>query len=289
MLKRLCAAILAVGLAAGAVAAADEAVTIKIKKAGKGDVVKETKGEEVENLINATVAGMASKEEEKAGSKLTYTDEILARGDKDPKPTKLKRTYESAEQTVRGEKVDLGLKGKAVLIEKGKDEYTFTVEGGKLSKEAAELLGKEFNKKDEPDLEELLVPKKAVKVGDTWEVDVTAVAGMFGDQMSVDKEKAKATGKLVKVYDKDKVKYGVIEFTSELPIQSVTLMKQPVKASDGSKIKVVITVDVCIDGSVYGGTSSGTMEGEIGLKVPQAEINIKLSGKMTSKSETVKK
>lgn len=289
MLKRLCAAILAVGLAAGAGAAADEAVTIKLKKPGKGDVLKETKGEEVDSVINATVGGMASKEEEKSGSKLVYTDEVLERGEKDPKPTKLKRTYESAEQTVRGEKVDVGLKGKTVLIEKGKDEYTFTVEGGKLSKEAAELLGKEFNKKEEPDLEELLVPKKAVKVGDTWEVDVKAVEGMFGDQMSVDREKAKATGKLVKVYDKGKAKYGVIEFTSELPIQSVTLMKQPVKATDGSKIKVVITVDTCIDGSVYGGTSSGTMEGEIGLKVPQAEINIKLSGKMDSKSDAVKK
>lgn len=289
MLKRLCAAILAVGLSAGGGAAADEAVTIKIKRPGKGDVVKETKGEDVDRVTVVTMNGMGMKDAEKAGSNLAFTDEILERGEKEPKPTKLKRTYETAELTVRGEKVDLGLKGKTVAIEKGKDGYTFAVEGGKLSKEAADMLGKEFNKKEDLDLEELMVPKKAVKVGDTWEVDTKAVADMFGEGLVIDKEKVKATGKLVKVYDKDKAKYGVIEFASELPIASVSEEKQAVKAEDGSKIKVVITVDVCIDGTVYAGSSVGTLDGEVVVKVPNAVFNIKLSGKMDSTSEAVKK
>jgi hypothetical protein len=289
MLKRLWAAVLAAGLVAGAAGAADEAITIKLKKAGKGDVVKETKTEDVTNDATITVGGQEMKQNEKSSSKFVYTDEILERGEKDPKPTKLKRTYETADVTKMGKEVDLGLKGKTVAIEKGKDKYTFTVADGKLGDEAKEVLDKEFNKKDDVDAEELMLPKKAVKVGDTWEVDVKAVEKMFGEEMSVDKDKTKVTGKLVKVYDKDKAKFGVVEYTMELPIASLKIMDQSVPATAGSKLKLTVSLDGCLDGTVYGGTSTGKMEGELGLKVPMAEVAIKLSGTMASKSEAVKK
>lgn len=289
MLKRLWATILTAGLVAAGAGAADEAVTIKLKKAGKGDVVKETKTEDVTNVADVTAGGQTMSSEEKAGSKLVYTDEIVEKGEKDNKPTKLVRTYETADVTKKGEKVDVGLKGKTVVIEKGKDKYTFKMEGGQLKADAADMLDKEFNKKDEPDMEELMVPKKAVKVGDTWEVDSKAVEKMFGDELKVDADKVKVTGKLVKVYDKDKAKFGVIDFAIELPIASVNVMGQPLQTTDGSKLKVTITLDGCIDGTVYGGTSSGKMEGNVGLKVPMAEVALKMSGTMSSKSEAVKK
>jgi hypothetical protein len=289
MLKRLWAAVLTAGLVAAGAGAADEPITIKLKKAGKGDVVKETKTEDVTNLADVTAGGQTMSSEEKMGSKMVYTDEVLEKGEKDSKPTKLVRTYETADVTKKGEKVDVGLAGKAVVIEKGKDKYTFKMEGGKLTTEAAELLDKEFNKKDEPDMEEVMMPKKAVKVGDTWEVDAKAVEKMFGDELKVDADKVKVTGKLVKVYDKDKAKFGVVDFAIELPIASVNVMGQPLQTTDGSKLKVTITLDGCIDGSVYGGTSSGKMEGNVGLKVPMAEVALKMSGTMSSKSEAVKK
>lgn len=289
MLKRLWAAVLAVGLVAGGAGAADEAITIKLKKAGKGDVVKETKTEDVNTVVNITAGGQTQDQKEKGGSKMVYTEEVIERGEKDAKPTKAKRTYETAEVMKMGEKVDLGLKGKTVLIEKGKDKYAFTVDGEKVKAEAAEVLDKEFNKKDDVDMDELMLPKKAVKVGDKWDVDLKAVEKMFGDEMKVDKDKAKASGKLVKVYDKDKAKFGVVEYTIELPILSVTTPMGALDATDGSKLKVTITLDGCIDGSVYGGTSTGKMEGEVGLKVPMAEIAIKMNGTMGSKSEVAKK
>lgn len=290
MLKRLLAAVLAAGLAAGAAGAADEPIMIKLKKAGKGDVVKETKTEDVDTVVNVTAGGQAQPEQkEKGGSKFVYTEEVVEKGEKDVKPTKLKRTYETAEVLKMGEKVDLGLKGKTVLIEKGKDKYTFTIDGENVKAAAAEVLDKEFNKKDDVDTEELMLPKKAVKVGDTWDIDVKAVEKLFGDELAVDKDKVKVSGKLVKVYDKDKAKFGVVEYTMLLPIASLGIMGQSVPASDGSKLKVTVTLDGCIDGTVYGGTSTGKMEGEVGLKVPMAEIAIKLSGTMGSKSEAVKK
>ncbi len=290
MLKRLWAAVLTAGLVAGGAGAADEAITIKLKKAGKGDVVKETKTEDVNTVVNVTAGGQAQPEQkEKGGSKMVYTEEVLERGEKDAKPTKAKRTYETAEVVKKGEKVDLELKGKSVLIEKGKDKYTFSVEDGKLNAEATEVLDKEFNKKDDVDPEELMLPKKPVKVGDTWDVDVKAVTKMFGEEMTVDKDKAKVSGKLVKVYDKDKAKWGVVEYTIVLPITGVNSPAGAIDTEAGSTMKVTITLDACIDGTQFGGTSSGKVEGDVGLKVPMAEIAIKVNGTMNSKSEVAKK
>lgn len=288
MLKHLWA-ILASGTLLLPAVAADEAITIKLKKAGKGDVVKETKTEDVTNDATVTVNGQEMKQNEKSSSKFVYTDEILERGEKDPKPTKLKRTYETADVTKAGKGVDLGLKGKTVAIEKGKDKYTFAVADGKLGEEATDLLDKEFNKKDDVDSEQLMLPKKPVKVGDTWEVDLKAVENLFGEEMSLDKDKMKATGKLVKVYDKDKAKFGVVEYTLDLPIASLNIMGQSVPATAGSKLKMTISLDGCIDGTMYGGTSTGKMEGELGLKVPMAAVAIKLNGTMGTKSEPAKK
>jgi len=288
MLKRLLAAVLTVA-AIGSVTAADEAVTIKIKKPGKGEVVKETKAEDIDTVVNISAGGQKQEQKEKSGSKMVYTDEVVEKGEKDAKPTKTKRTYETAEIVKAGEKVDLGLKGKTVTIEKVKDKYTFALEEGKLSKEAAEVLDKEFNKKDDVDMEELMMPKKPVKVGDTWDVDLKAVEKMFGDEMVIDKDKSKVTGKLVKVYDKDKAKFGVIEYTIALPIASLAVMGQTLPTTDGSKLKVTLSVDGCIDGTVYGGTTTGKVEGDLGMKVPMADVALKLTGTMNSKSEPAKK
>jgi len=288
MLKRLLAAVLTVA-AIGSVTAADEAVTIKIKKPGKGEVVKETKAEDIDTVVNISAGGQKQEQKEKSGSKMVYTDEVVEKGEKDAKPTKTKRTYETAEIVKAGEKVDLGLKGKTVTIEKVKDKYTFALEEGKLSKEAAEVLDKEFNKKDDVDMEELMMPKKPVKVGDTWEVDLKAVEKMFGEEMVIDKDKSKVTGKLVKVYDKDKAKFGVIEYTIALPIASLAVMGQTLPTTDGSKLKVTLSVDGCIDGTVYGGTTTGKVEGDLGMKVPMADVALKLTGTMNSKSEPAKK
>lgn len=290
MLKRLWVAVLAAGLIGGLAPAADEAITIKIKKTAKGDVVKETKTEDVDTTIQASINGMAQTIDQGGSSKVVYTEEVMEKGEKDKKATKLKRTYETFELTKAGKKLDLKMEGKTVLIEKGKEKYTFTEDGQAVTGEVADMLDKEFNKKNEEEMEDLMLPKKAVKVGDTWEVDAKALSKMFGEEMSVDPDKAKVTGKLVKVYDKDKAKFGVIEFAILLPVTAVAVDKDnKVDATAGSKLKMTLTMDACVDGTVYGGTSSAKMEGEVGMKANGADITITTSGKMESKAETAKK
>jgi hypothetical protein len=182
------------------------------------------------------------------------------------------------------------LKGKTVLIEKGKMNYSFALEGGgELNAEAADLLQKEFNKKNDVDMDEMMLPKKPVKVGDTWTVEPKAVEKMFGDEMAVDKDKASVTGKLLKVYDKDKAKWGVIEYVIELPVLSIKSPMGAVDTADGSKLKMTMTIDGCVDGSAYGGSVTGKMDGDITLKIPGAEVALKMKGDIGSKSEAAKK
>jgi hypothetical protein len=290
MLKRLWAAVLAAGLIGGAAHAADEAVTIKIKKTAKGDVVTETKTEDVDTTIQASLNGMKQTIDQGGSSKMAYTEEVLEKGEKDKKATKLKRTYQTFDVTKAGKKLDLKMEGKTVLIEKGKEKYTFSQDGGEVAKEVAELLDKEFNKKDEDEMEDLMLPKKAVKAGDTWEVDAKSLSKVFEDEMTVDAAKAKVSGKLVKLYDKDKAKWGVIEFTLDLPVTAVTVGPDTkADATAGSKLKVTLTLDACVDGTVYGGTSTAKIEGEVGMKANGADITVTTNSKMESKAEPAKK
>ena len=72
-------AVLAAGLFACAAPAADEAVTIKIKKSGPGEVNDTTKSEKVINKITISAGGMDQVKEETATSKLAYQDEVIER------------------------------------------------------------------------------------------------------------------------------------------------------------------------------------------------------------------
>src|SRR5687767_1919847 len=134
--------LLVLGLAAAALRADDGPVTIKIKQAGPGDRIKQTKTEENSNKVSFTVMGTDMTKEEKAVARYVYTEEVLERPAGAKRPTKLKRTYESAEMTKDGEKQDLGLAGKTVVIEKAGAGYTITVDGQEPTGQAGEILKK---------------------------------------------------------------------------------------------------------------------------------------------------
>lgn len=278
MLKHLWA-ILASGLLLLPAVAADEAITVKLKRPAKGEAVTDSRTEEVD--VAQSVDGTAAPTVE-VRTKQEYTDTVLE-GDGKGKPTKLERAYKTMDQTA-GEKVDHGLAGKTVLVEKGKGKFTFSIGGKPVSESAAKLLDHEFNQ--ETDTEELMMPTKPVKVGDTWDVPAKAVDKMFGDEFVIDAKKVKATGKLVKVYDKNKAKYGVIEYTIELPVASIG---GQIEATAGSLLKVTMSMDGCLDGSVYESATTGKLDGEVKATVGGKEIVVKISGNLKSKSEPAKK
>src|SRR5262249_1802294 len=141
-LMRRFLAVFAVGAMTFAGLQAEETITLKLKKPGKGDVVKETKT--VTEMVKVTVMGQDQNQE--SVTKLVYTEEVLEKPAAAKRPTKLKRVYETAEITKNGAKEDIGLAGKTVLVEKAGDGYKITVDGQEPAVLAAIVLKKEFRK-----------------------------------------------------------------------------------------------------------------------------------------------
>lgn len=293
-MRRIAGAAALIGvLAAGAGLSQDGPVTIKLKKAGPGEVVKETKSETTAQKVTVTVMGQTKTNDDKATATYAYSDEVVEKPEGVRKPTKLKRTYESAELTVGGQKQDLGLKGQTVLIEKKGDKYTFTADGKPVAGKAAELLGKEFSGKKQTGDEDFL-PGKPVQVGETWKLDVAKVAGELAEGgMAIDEKQSAGTGKLTKVYDKGGKKFGVIEVKMDLVVTKLASGPQEIPLKD-SKLTVVMTMDGCIDGTEATGGGKMSMKGKLNgeFMVPgagAAQIVVDVDLGMTSNTVQQKK
>ena len=282
-------AILVVGLAAVALRADDGPVTIKVKQPGPGDKVKETKTETTTQKVSATVMGMDMTKEEQATSKFVYTEEVVSKPAGARRATKLRRVYEKAEVTKDGEKQNVGLDGKTVVIEKAGDGYTITVDGNEPAGLAAELLKKEFRKEKQVTEEDLL-PKQPVKVGGTWKIDLYKFAKDAEGELEMDVARSTGTGKLVKVYDKGGKKFGVMEVTFDLAVTKLGGGGgQEVELKAGSKMKLVAVMDACIDGSANEVTGKVTATGDLTGSIMGIDLKINLSSVKDATGREVKK
>ena len=282
-------AILVVGLAAVTLRADDGPVTIKVKQAAVGDKIKETKTETGSQKVSFTVMGMDMNKEEQATSKFVYTEEVITKPAGARRATKLRRTYETAEMTKNGEKQDLDLAGKTVVIEKAGDGYTITVDGKEPTGPAAEILKKEFRKEKQVSEEDML-PKGPVKVGGTWKVDLDKFAKDAEGELEIDVAKSTGAGKLVKVYDKGGKKFGVMEITFDLAVNKVGGGGgQEIELKAGSKLKLVAVMDACIDGSANEVTGKVTATGDLAGAVMGIDLKIGLNSVRDSTSEDGKK
>jgi hypothetical protein len=248
---------LALGLAP-----AEDTHAIKVKKPAKGDVIKVENVEEGDNASVVTVAGKeVSNDKGKDGKNDVYVETVLEKPDKSDKPTSLKRKYEKARITKKGKEETRIYEGTTVLIEKRGDKFQFQIEDGKeITGKEAEALDAEFNTKkkgpsEDEIFEKFILPGKPVKVGESWKIDTSEIFKEFNK----DAKGAKATGKLVGVYEKGGHKFGKIDIDMETPISEFGDGKM--KVAKDSKFKMLIHIDACIDGS----SNDGTMKGEMSL------------------------
>jgi hypothetical protein len=255
-------AVVTVAILVPGVWADDGPVTIKIKQPVVGDIARESKTEKSSNKIEFTVMGMEQKKDESATTTLSFTQEVIEKPAGAKKATKIKRIYKSAEVTKDGTKEDLGLAGKTVLIEKAGDGYKITADGQDLMGPAAAILGKEFRREKEASEEDFL-PKGPVKVGATWKVDVTRIAkDASADTLDVNVDKSSGTGKLLKVYDKDGHKFGVLEIKLELALNKIGGGDQAIELKPGAKLDLTLELDTCIDGSSFEAKQKMTVKGD---------------------------
>src|SRR5262245_25298222 len=278
-------AVFAVGAMTFAGLQAEETITLKLKKPGKGDVVKETKT--VTEMVKVTVMGQDQNQE--SVTKLVYTEEVLEKPAAAKRPTKLKRVYETAEITKNGAKEDIGLAGKTVLVEKAGDGYKITVDGQEPAVLAAIVLKKEFRKEKEV-TDEHFLPKTPVKVGDTWKIDMAPLAKDASGELEMDADKSSGAGKLIKVYDKDGKKFGTIEVTLDLTVSKIGEDGgQTVELKEGSKFNATAVMDICIDGSATGGAAKMTVKGDFSGTTMGVELKFDLTSVTEESSEEVKK
>jgi hypothetical protein len=181
-----------------------------------------------------------------------YTEKVLEKGDKVSK--KFQRTYEKATRTVGDKKSDLPYQGRTIVFELKDGKYEATAEGTPaLPAMVLEGLAKKENT-DPQAADEAILPKKAVKVGDKWAVDIKAMAKALANEggLEVDADKSKGDVTLTKAYTKDGAQYGVLDITMKLAIKSVGGLKFDTPATGDLTIKL----DVAIDGKSPAGTET---------------------------------
>ncbi len=269
-----------------------EAHTIKVKKAATGETIRvEKRDQGVESTKVVDLNGNVLKEEDKKTTKVyVYRETVLERvGAK--RPTRLKRQYEKAEVTTNGAATALPYQGKTVLIEKTGGKYTFRIEGGdELTGDDAKQLNKEFNKSklDDAAMEKLLLPHKAVKVGETWKLDTAAINKALEGEggLGLHPEKTVGTGKLTRAYKKGGHQFGVIAVHLDLAPKSFGEGGKSLEAEPGAKVVLEFVLDVCIDGSSAAGAATSTATISAEMLFPdrnQPKFRITFSGKENSK------
>jgi hypothetical protein len=152
------------------------------------------------------------------------------------------------------------LKGKTVIFVRKGDKYHFTLkDGGEVPAKAAETFTKELARKTETsnaEIEKLMLPKKAVKPGETWKLDLEPIlANLFkSGEMEFHTKKATGTGKLLKAYKKDGRQFGEIRYDVTVPLKAMGKVPTQLVFNDGAKMTMELKLDTCIDGTSEAGT-----------------------------------
>jgi hypothetical protein len=297
MIRKAClAAALAVALYP--LTAAAQEYTIKVKRPGLGDKnagnVKDDFKLEFKLLDEDNNAVMEA--EETKAHKFVFRETGLERAAAGDQLVKIKRHYEHAERTVKGKRETLPYQGKTVLIEKKDGRFEFRIEeGGEvLEGQDAEELNEEFNKGDFRGLmTQHFLPRKAVKLNETWKFDVAPLAKAFtGDgKIAIDDAKSTGTGRLVKAYTKNGKQYGVIELTINFPVTHMDHDGNRIPTKEG-KLTIKLQADTCIDGTFdeFQLTASlgGGLRAEINANGMDLNLTVSLHANLAEKRSPVK-
>lgn len=248
------------------VALGQESFTLKFKKdAGPGGAVLVEKRDIVKTRSKLIASKTGEALEDNQQSRVTsfkYRETMLERHPSEKDATRLRRHYEIAQVKEQDEPAPLPIQGKTVLIEKLDDKYRFRFEEGlELTPKEAEELADEFQNRAKPrfDLDELIA-RDAVRLGDTHQINPKLLVKVFTPLVGarlIDEFQPKGEWKLARAYRKDERQYGVIELRITLPLQELnsfvkTKTKQPGERlfmKPGATLRIVLTVDGCIDAS----------------------------------------
>lgn len=240
----------------------DERYTIRLKEVGDGDSVNVTQSFSGENRTRLREV----EKVEKMTATASFRETILDKKRAEP-ATRLKRHYRKAQVTRNDRPQDVPYAGKTVLIEKKAGKYRFALEDGAELKTNLFNMDRELNEGFDlgPQLGKSLLPAAAVRVGDEWSLDkkklLERLLPISGLRM--DLARTRATAKLVRVYTKEKARFGVLSFHLEAPATQMAESGLTLDLEAGSKLSADGVLDLCIDGTQASGTSKVTMRVKI--------------------------
>jgi hypothetical protein len=274
---------------------ADETYTIKNRETAKGDKIQSNK-QSTETMmlkVEDSQGNVLQEKNETVKEKYAYQETVLEKPPEKSKATRLRRAYDLAEVTKGDDKQTLPYQGKTVLIEKKGEKYQFQMEGGEeLTGAGAEFLEKEFNRnKSDLDWNKLLIPKKPVKVQESWALDTDAFCKDLEETNSVEINgaKSKAVAKLVKAYKQSGRQFGIIDVHLEFPILALKMGEMKISLDQGARFVADVTLDACIDGSVNGGDVRLALHMEGQGELAQGEMKFKVTFKADMKGQETQK
>jgi hypothetical protein len=279
MRKGCLLAVLAVAL--GPLTASAQEHVVKVKRPGVGDKtrVKLTDDFKIEFKVLDNNNNVLMEADETKTHKFEFREVGLERAATGEDLVRLKRHYEHAERTVKGARETLPYQGKTVLIEKKDGKFQFQIEGGEiLEGKDAEELNEEFSKGDFRKLTtEHFLPRKAVKVGETWKYDVAPLAKAFSadGKTTIDEAKSTGSGKLLKAYTKNGRQFGVVELTMEFPVTHIDHEGNKVPTKEG-KFTIKLQADTCIDGTLDESRVTGSMSGAVRADINANGMDVRL-------------
>ena len=108
-----------------------------------------------------------------------------------------------------------------------------------------------------------LLPGHAVRVGDTWPIDASKMTGELAAlDLTPRAEQAEGlTGRLVRVYERDGKRYGVMEFTGRIAVAEMDRNKVHAE----SVLNLAFRFEGCINGAEVSGATRSNLTGTVTL------------------------
>jgi hypothetical protein len=207
-------------------------------------LVHQSKGKTVSRTKILNDEGKLLKDiKEDSTEEIEYTYTLLALN-KESAPVKYKRFYKTAKTSGGKNAGPRSYQGRTVLFEKRDGKFHVSVEGKPpLAAKYLKYLVDQANDKSDNSLLKILLPKKATRVGDTWTVPAKLLASELPIEFEI--AKAKAEGKLLKVYKKGEKTWGIMEWKLTLPVNKI----EPFKFNRPVPLKLTWKFEGVIDGS----------------------------------------
>jgi hypothetical protein len=225
--------------------------------------------------------GKVIREEKMARSNEVEFVEVILEGG-EPQPRRFKRTYRKAQDTSGGASRSLSYEGRTIVFELTGEQYQASAVGEPaLSPADLADLARRITRHDQA---EAILPRKSVKIGETWPIDLAKFARMLAEGAEVDNAASTGEARLSKVMQRDDGQmFGVILIELKMSVKSMKGMRFYPPAV----FELTGTLETPIDGSSTQGVLStrGKLSGSTVVDRGGQKIVLEMAMETSGKQE----